>query len=320
MSQPITALTKDNLICIQETIDGTTSDVLYGIICTPDNNPYGDYYFLVREYATGTGASESSFRYGSTSTSVNYEDSLLDQFMTGEFTQRLSDGVIACMPTVSITCYNAGEDASYTIARKIFALSNKELGGNYSNDESVSLGYFTNNASRITRDKNGNAVSVWTRSPSSTSAVCCVSLDGNLFTFSPSGYVRARPALNLLSSSLVASVANGDGSYNLITSDTSTKKAGFIASLGDTDTRPEQIKLSLSYKCTGTVSVKACNNYNDASPAWETVSLNSAHSFSNQSKTADRWAVGVKVEAEAENDIILYEPIAVVLCEEEETA
>lgn len=317
MSQPITNLGKDDLICIRETIAGTETDVLLRILCTPETNPYGNYYFVVREYATGTGAGESNFRYNNSNTEVNYENSLLDQFMTGEYSGRLSAETLACIATSSVICYNLAETASYTLARKIFALSNKELHGDYSNDESVDLGYFTNNTSRITKNKAGNAVVVWTRSPSSASAVCCVSANGNLGTYGPTGGISARPAFNLLSSCLVTTVANGDGSYNLITStDIPARKAGFTASLGDTETRPEQVKVECDTVCGGTLSVAVCNNYNDETPTWESTTLGATHDFANQTKTADKWGVGVKIEAESESNIILYEPVALVLCEE----
>lgn len=323
MSQPITNLGKDDLICMQETVNGTTSDVLFRILCTPDTNPYGDCYFVVREYATRTGTGESNFRYSNSNTEVNYENSLLDQFMTEEYSGRLSAETLACIATSSVICYNLAETASYTLARKIFALSNKELHGDYSNDESVDLGYFTNNTSRITKNKAGNAVTVWTRSPSSASTVCYMHANGNLITSSPTFDGSARPAFNLLSSCLVATVANDDGSYNLITSaDIPARKAGFTSSLGDTETRPEQIKVECDTVCEGTLSVAVCNNYNDETPTWESTTLGTTHDFANQTKTADKWGVGVKIEAESESNIILYEPVALVLCEEakEETA
>ena len=323
MSQPITNLGKDDLICMQETVNGTTSDVLLRILCTPDTNPYGDCYFVVREYATRTGTGESNFRYSNSNTEVNYENSLLDQFMTEEYSGRLSAETLACIATSSVICYNLAETASYTLARKIFALSNKELHGDYSNDESVDLGYFTNNTSRITKNKAGNAVTVWTRSPSSASTVCYMHANGNLITSSPTFDGSARPAFNLLSSCLVATVANDDGSYNLITSaDIPARKAGFTSSLGDTETRPEQIKVECDTVCEGTLSVAVCNNYNDETPTWESTTLGTTHDFANQTKTADKWGVGVKIEAESESNIILYEPVALVLCEEakEETA
>ena len=321
MSQPITNLGVDDLICIRETIAGTETDVLLRILCTPETNPYGNYYFVVREYATGTGAGESNFRYNNTNTEVNYEDSLLDQFMTGEYTQRLSAQTLACIATSSITCYNLAESASYTLARKIFALSNKELHGNYSNDESVDLGYFTDNNSRITKNKAGNAVNVWSRSPNSASTVCYVIVSGNLFTDGPTYNGSARPAFNLLSSSLVASVANGDGSYNLVPDATVPNQvAGFTALLGETETRPKQVKVDCDATYSGTLTVAVCNNYKDDNPTWESASLGVVHAFSNQTKTADKWAVGVKIEAESEINIILHEPVALVLCEKAQEA
>lgn len=321
MSQPITNLGVDDLICIRETIAGTETDVLLRILCTPETNPYGNYYFVVREYATGTGAGESNFRYNNTNTEVNYEDSLLDQFMTGEYTQRLSAQTLACIATSSITCYNIAESASYTLARKIFALSNKELHGNYSNDESVDLGYFTDNNSRITKNKAGNAVNIWARSPYSASTVCCVDGYGNLYAGSPTYGDSARPAFNLLSSSLVASVANGDGSYNLVPDATVPNQvAGFTALLGETDTRPKQVKVDCDATYSGTLNVAVCNNYKDGNPTWESASLGTVHAFSNQTKTADKWAVGVKIEAESETNIILHEPVALVLCEKAQEA
>ena len=321
MSQPITNLGVDNLICIKETVGGVVSDVLLRIICTPETNPYGNYYLVVREYSTGKGSAESTFRFNNTSTEVNYEDSLLDQFMTGEYTERLDAGTLACIATSTITCFNYAESASYTLARKIFAMSNKELGGAYSNDESLSLGYFSSNALRITKNKAGNDVFVWTRSPGSASTVCCVYTDGFLGTFSPTINYSARPAFNLFSSCLVATVANGDGSYNLVTdADVPPRTAGFEVLMGETATRPKEIKGECEVVHSGTLTAKVCNNYNDESPAWESTPLGSRHIFSNSSKTADNWAVGVKIECESESNIILYEPSAVVICEEETTA
>ena len=321
MGQPITNLGKDDLICIRETIAGTETDVLLRILCTPETNPYGNYYFVVREYATGTGAGESNIRYNNTDTEVNYEDSLLDQFMIGEYTERLSAQTLACIATSSIVCYNFAESASYTLARKIFALSNKELHGNYTNDESADLNYFTDNASRITKNKAGNAVGVWSRSPYSASVVCYVYDDGGLYASSPANYCAVRPAFNLLSSCLVASVANGDGSYNLVPDATVPNQvAGFTALLGETEMRPKQVKVDCDATYSGTLTVTVCNNYRDDNPTWENAPLGAVYAFTNQTKTAEKWAVGVKIEAESEINIILPEPVALVLCEKAQEA
>ena len=48
-----------------------------------------------------------------------------------------------------------------------------------------------------------------------------------------------------------------------------------------------------------TISVFACNNYNDTSPKWESITESSkaarAYSFTNTTKTASKWAIGVKI-------------------------
>ena len=50
MSQPITILAVGDKVCMKETIGGTTSNVPFRVICTPENNPYGnDRYLVVRE-------------------------------------------------------------------------------------------------------------------------------------------------------------------------------------------------------------------------------------------------------------------------------
>lgn len=319
MSQSIRKLNIDDHICIRETIDGVTSNVLFRVICTPETNPYGnDRYLVVREYATGIGANESQFKFNTSSSNVGYEDSNLDAFMTGEYAGRFDAATLACIATSTVICYHYTDLVTYSIARKFFALSNKEVGGTYMNDESLSLGYFTSNALRITKTKNGDAVFVWTRSPYSASKVCCVDSGGYLYADSPTVSISARPAFNLLSSSLISSEPNEDGSYNLVPDENvPPQKAGFTALLGETETMPTQIKVECEAVCDGSLRVYVCNNYTDTEPTWEETILGAAYTFLNTKKTADTWAVGVKIEAESESNITIYEPFGVVLCEEE---
>ncbi|MET3616579.1 hypothetical protein ABID14_000199 [Peptoniphilus olsenii] len=56
------------------------------------------------------------------------------------------------------------------------------------------------------------------------------------------------------------------------------------------------------------ITVKACNNYNDTKPTWEDMSTESkaarAYAFKNSTKTADKWAIGIKIIAEnGESDV-----------------
>ena len=51
-----------------------------------------------------------------------------------------------------------------------------------------------------------------------------------------------------------------------------------------------------------TITVLACNNFNDASPKWEAITESSkaarAYSFTNTTKTASKWAIGVVIKVE----------------------
>lgn len=318
MSQSIKNLSIDDHICIKEVIEGVAEDVLLRIVCTSENNPYGDYYFVVREYATGKGEAEYEIRYGDTQTDVEYDGSGVDQFMVGEYMERLDEGTLACIATSSIVCYNFAESASYTLARKIFALSNKELGGNNANDTSLSLGYFTTNELRTAKRKGGANAQVWTRTPSSANQVYIVHGYGYLTAISArTADTRVRPAFNLFSSCLVASEPNEDGSYNLVTdAEIPPRKAGFEAWLGDSAVRPRQIKVSCEAVHSGMLAIQVCNNYKDDVPVWETVQPNVVHDFANTVETAGVWSIAVKVECESESNITLYEPYAMVLFDE----
>lgn len=67
---------------------------------------------------------------------------------------------------------------------------------------------------------------------------------------------------------------------------------------------PTRIALSVSRSIPNgaTFKVLVCNNANDASPTWEdatnAVVYNLVHMFTNTTKTADTWAVSIKVHVE----------------------
>lgn len=70
----------------------------------------------------------------------------------------------------------------------------------------------------------------------------------------------------------------------------------YICGPFETDAPAEKILLSLSYIAESTnFSVYVCNNAFDDSPTWEDAGLVIKHIFSNQSKTAEKWGVAVKV-------------------------
>lgn len=72
----------------------------------------------------------------------------------------------------------------------------------------------------------------------------------------------------------------------------------FIVGPIETDAKPQRIIVSLRYYAAGkgAVVLSVCNNAMDASPTWETATPGLKHLFTNASKTAAKWAVGVKVK------------------------
>ena len=71
----------------------------------------------------------------------------------------------------------------------------------------------------------------------------------------------------------------------------------FIVGPIETDAKPRKILVSLRYYAADSaVVLSVCNNAMDASPTWETTTPGLMHLFTNASKTAAKWAVGVKVK------------------------
>lgn len=65
--------------------------------------------------------------------------------------------------------------------------------------------------------------------------------------------------------------------------------------------RPEfvSVKLQAVIDEQAETEIFVCNNANDTVPTWEEYTKDSVHSFANQEKTADQWAVSVRVKVSA---------------------
>ena len=315
MSRPITDLPAGALVNLMEPNGGNTMGKPWRIIATADKNPYKNGVFMLRDKATGTGTSESAFKWNNAQTEVNYEKSQCDIKHEAEFYGRFDEATKALIMPTAIKVYDNDAGEVVSINRHVFALSAREYGvDSYATDTTEDPGYFTDNASRKCYNEQGQAVSVWLRWPASASAVVFVSSYGHVITNSPANYYYARPALILASNSLVSDAPNADGSYNLVLSDTiPPREVEFTTLLGQTDKMPQKIKVECEYEMqSGTIEFRACNNYNDPIPAWEKIELGEQHRFANTTKAAETWALGVKCHAQSENNITVYEPCAIV--------
>ena len=88
----------------------------------------------------------------------------------------------------------------------------------------------------------------------------------------------------------------GNSATRTITFTRSVSIIDFDWKVDDTSAAAEKILVSMRYNAhEDGVTVQVCNNYNDASPTWETAQLGLKHIFSNATKTAESWAVGVRV-------------------------
>ena len=121
--------------------------------------------------------------------------------------------------------------------------------------------------------------------------------------------VRGQSYTFAITAAKFASLASGAHSMTITVTDsagnTATRTVTFTRSVTTisvqraaitTDAKAEKILVSVRYLgAEAGLEVKACNNANDASPTWETVTPGRKHLFTNTTKTAASWAVGLKV-------------------------
>ena len=103
--------------------------------------------------------------------------------------------------------------------------------------------------------------------------------------------------------------ANTDESYNI----KYAEKISCTVNMGSTEEQPKAALLIIS--CNGNLTLKICNNANDANPAWETAANETVHNFANTTKIAAQWAVGLKIDITrtAGENPFLNEPVVLTM-------
>lgn len=210
-------LPRKALVNYKETIGGVDYDVQYMVYCTALENPYGnDCCLMLRLRATGRGGLDERCKF-SDNGSVEYECSVLDDFLTNEYAARFDENFLQAVKPSDVKCFSVRDGSTYVLHRQFFALSLNELGISTPYDSSDNLRTFQSSTDRIARLSNEvTRVPYWSRSPASGSTVGFVYYNGGLGTYDPAGNSYARPSFNLDYSTLVASEPNEDGSYDLI--------------------------------------------------------------------------------------------------------
>ena len=135
------------------------------------------------------------------------------------------------------------------------------------------------------------------------------SLDGNEIRTIEDA-VRNQTYTFALTEAQFAALSNGQHTMQVKVTDTlgnsATRTTTFTRSVTgieyivgpiETDAAAEKILVSLQYYAAAEdVVVSVCNNAFDDSPTWELATIGLKHIFSNATKTAEKWGVGVKVQ------------------------
>lgn len=241
--------------------------------------------------------------------SSQYNGSTLDILMQ-EFEAKYSAAHRRIMLEVGITC-RTGTSTSATLSRRVFAPSYTEMGfgKNGTITENAALPWYNSNARRIKSLAGGSAAYWWLRSWDSASYAWGVRTDGAVSRDDPSSSHGVVPA-HVLKSDIWVSDTTVDGAYTI--QYVYDEKIDFDAKLIEMDDRPVAARAEVD--CNGILALKLCNNYNDASPTWETATNGQEHEFSNTIKTAEEWAVGIRIEItkEADENLYCYEPVVLI--------
>ncbi len=202
-------------------------------------------------------------------------------------------------------------EGSGSITRKVFALTYTMagFGANNGTTEGKALQHYNSNANRI-KKYSGSADYWWLSSRSNTSNSRYVSTDGTANgNRGPSYSFGVVPAFIIPQSLQIEDSANTDGSYSI----KYTEKISCTINIGSTEEQPKAALPIIS--CNGSLTLKICNNANDANPAWETAANETVHNFANTTKIAAKWAIGLKIDITrtAGESLFLNEPVVLTM-------
>ena len=273
--------------------DGGQGDANYEI--ADINNFVSGGVVLVRENVYSNSA------FGSTTAYPNGTlDNLIKTTIYNKMPQKLQDK----MMDVSFNLYGSGD-----ITRKMFALTYTMAGFGNNNGvaEGKALQLYTSNTSKV-KTFNGSKAGWWLSSRDSSGGAWGVSPFGFAGSGGPSNTLGVVPAFAIPQSVMLEDSANTDGSYNIKYAEISC-----TVNMGSTAEMPKSALPIIN--CNGNLTLQICNNANDAAPAWEAAVNETVHTFANATKTADQWAIGLKIDITrtAGENLFLNEPVVLTM-------
>ena len=245
----------------------------------------------------------SNSAFGST---TNYPNGTLDNLIKTTIYNKMPQQLRDKMMDVTFNLSGSGD-----ITRKMFALTYTMAGFGNNNGvaEGKALQLYTSNASRV-KTLNGSASRWWLSSRGSSGCAWSVGSGGSAYDYGdPSGAFGVVPAFAIPQSVMLEDSANTDGSYSI----KYTEKISCTVNMGSTEEQPKAALPIIS--CNGNLTLKICNNANDANPAWETAANETVHNFANTTKTAAQWAIGLKIDITrtAGENLFLNEPVVLTM-------
>ena len=236
---------------------------------------------------------------------TNYPNGTLDNLIKTTIYNKMPQQLRDKMMDVTFNLSGSGD-----ISRKMFALTYTMAGFGNNNGvaEGKALQLYTSNASRI-KTFNGSAAYWWLSSQLSSDLAWYVNTDGSAYYDNPSFTYGVVPAFAIPQSVMLEDSANTDGSYNIKYTD----KISCTVNMGSTEEQPKAALPIIS--CNGNLTLKICNNANDANPAWETAANETVHNFANTTKTAAQWAIGLKIDITRTvgETLFLNEPVVLTM-------
>ena len=239
----------------------------------------------------------------STSTFGNgaqYADNTLDNLIANTIYYKMPQKLRDKMMDVSFNLSGSGD-----ITRKMFALTYTMAGFGNNNGvaEGKALQLYTSNASRV------KAAGWWLSSQYSSDRAWYVNTDGSAYSNRPSNTSGVVPAFAIPQSVMLEDSENTDGSYSI----KYAEKISCTVNMGSAEEQPKAALPIIS--CNGNLTLKICNNANDANPAWETAANETVHNFANTTKTAAQWAIGLEIDITrtAGENLFLNEPVVLTM-------
>lgn len=244
----------------------------------------------------------SNSAFGST---TNYPNGTLDNLIKTTIYNKMPQQLRDKMMDVTFNLSGSGD-----ITRKMFALTYTmvRFGNNNGVAEGKALQLYMSNASRV-KTLNGSAAYWWLSSQGSSVYALGVNSGGSAGSDSPSSAFGVVPAFAIPQSMILEDSTNEDGSYNI----KYTEKISCTVNMGSAEEQPKAALPIIS--CNGNLTLKICNNANDANPAWETATNETVHNFINTTKTAAQWAIGLKIDITrtAGESLFLNEPVVLTM-------